>query len=365
MTTRINEMIPVTETGDLLAAVPHLLGFHPGDSLVLLTVDEGSGTPRIGSTLRIDLPCPGQRSGLTDFLLDGPLGRQRPEALIIVVIGRSMSSELCAEHCDDADCCAADAEGESPPHEGLVGVLTRALERAGISIVHALWTEEISQGARWSCYSDPECSGRIADPGSSSVGAAMAAAGSVTFASRAELRELVAPESDTDLARRSARLDALLEQLEDDHDSGRPAADLRAVFAGIERIADGAALTEEDLLRVLLAIADARVRDIVLATAVGERAVAAEQLWLTLVRMAPVPEVADAGALLAFSAYVRGDGALAGAALERVEEARPEHALACLLRHALQAGIPPNELARVALDAAEDARALLHEGGPE
>lgn len=365
MTTRINEMIPVSETGDLLAAVPHLLGFHPGDSLVLLTVHEVSGTPRIGSTLRIDLPCPGQRAGLADFLLDGPLGKQRPEALIIVVIGRDTSAELCVEQCEDTGWCTAEAEGESPPHDGLVRGLREKLENAGIATVHALWAAEISNGARWACYTDSECGGQVSDPTSSSVGAAMAAAGSVTFASREELRDLVRAHSDVELARRSAKLDALLEQLEDEHDADRPAADVRAVFAAIERTAGGSALTEDDLLRVLLAVADARVRDIALAAAVGEQAVAAEQLWLTLVRMAPIPEAADVGALLAFSAYVRGDGALAGAALERVEDARPEHALACLLRHALQAGIPPNELARVALDAAEDARTMLHEDGSQ
>lgn len=365
MTTRINEMIPVAETGELLAAVPHLLGFHPGDSLVLLTVHEISGTPRVGSTLRIDLPCSGQRAGLADFLLDGPLGRQRPEALIIVVIGQDTSAELCAEHCADTDCCIAEVDGESPPHDGLVRLLRQSLEKAGVSTVHALWAAEISEGARWVCYTDPECGGQVADPTSSSVGAAMAAAGSVTFASRDELRDLVAAQSDVELARRSAKLDALLEQLEEEHDSDRPAADVRAVFAAIDRTAGGSALTEDDLLRVLLAVTDARVRDMALSAAVGEQAAAAEQLWLTLVRMAPIPEVADVGALLAFSAYVRGDGALAGVALERVEDARPEHALACLLGHALQAGIPPNQLARVALDAAEDARTMLHEDGPQ
>jgi Domain of unknown function (DUF4192) len=82
-----------------------------------------------------------------------------------------------------------------------------------------------------------------------------------------------------------------------------------------------------------------------------------------LVRKAPPPELADVAALLAFSAYLRGEGALAGVALERIEATRPDHRLGRLLRQALDVGIPPADLAVIARDAADDAQTLIEEDG--
>ncbi|GAB3281029.1 hypothetical protein GCM10027563_10190 [Parasphingorhabdus pacifica] len=207
-----------------------------------------------------------------------------------------------------------------------------------------------------------DCSGDVPDPQGSVLAAAMAASGAVTFDSRKDVEALVAPEADDLVARRAAKLDGLQEDREWQR-SGAAAVqeDLRMVYAGVQRTHDGIALTEDDHARILLALSDSRVRDLVMGTALGDLASAAEQLWLILVRKAPSPELADVAALLAFSAYLRGEGALAGAALQRIESTRPDHRLGNLLRQALDAGLPASELSVIARDAADDARMLIEE----
>ncbi|MBB5156280.1 DUF4192 domain-containing protein [Saccharopolyspora phatthalungensis] len=368
MTTRLNTTISLTEPADVLAAVPHMLGFHPMHSLVVLTLHDLAGTPQFGVTLRTDLPCRMRVCGFGEHLLAGPLGRQQAEAVVLVVVGEKPSGDACRDVCDGScqdppTLSTVDGCDTGPPHADLIDVVSDAFHRAGIVTAHALWVPEIRAGAEWVCYADPECSGAMADPHGSAMAAAMAAAGVVTFGSREELRTLVGPESAETVARWSAKLDLLTEELMEGYDPGKVARDVRTVFAAIERTGSGAALTEDDLLRVLLAVADTRVRDIVLGTALGDTARAAEELWLTLVRKAPDPELAEVAALLAFSAYLRGDGALAGVVLDRIERAQPDHRLGLLLRQTIDAGIPPTELAVIARDAADDARIMLEEDG--
>ncbi|MEV5535449.1 DUF4192 domain-containing protein [Saccharopolyspora shandongensis] len=367
MTTRLNATISLTEPADLIAAVPHMLGFHPTHSLVVLTLYDLAETPTFGVTLRTDLPCPMSVCGFGEHLLDGPLGHRQIEAVILVVVGEKTSSaacgDACAGRCQSLERSTVDDRDTGAPHADLIEVIRDAFHRIGVVTAHALWVPEIRAGAEWECYADPGCSGVIADPRGSAVGAALAAEGAVTFGSRDELRTLVAPESDEALARWSAKLDLLAEERAEGYDPGKVARDVRTVFAAIERVGSGAALTEDDLLRVLVAVSDTRVRDVALGTALGDAARAAEELWLTLVRKAPDPELPEVAALLAFSAYLRGEGVLASAALERIERAQPDHRLGILLRQAIEAGISPADLAVIARDAAEDAQIMLEEDG--
>ena len=76
----------------------------------------------------------------------------------------------------------------------------------------------------------------------------------------------------------------------------------------------------------------------------GIAADGAEHLWAALVRETPDPEAAEPAALLAACALLRGDGALAGIALDRAEQAWPGHRLSRLLRAVWAAGIPPERV---------------------
>src|SRR4051812_23652847 len=50
-------VLRMRDPGELLAALPYLLGFHPRDSLVVLAFGGRSGR-RVGLTQRVDLPPP-------------------------------------------------------------------------------------------------------------------------------------------------------------------------------------------------------------------------------------------------------------------------------------------------------------------
>ncbi|QUH01295.1 DUF4192 domain-containing protein [Saccharopolyspora erythraea] len=355
MTGSLHSTVSLDHLGEILAAVPHLLGFQPEKSLVLMAVSDLSAKPVFGFTLRVDLPPPGHEYEVAEQLLSGAVRSQRADSVVAVVVG---------EQPGDRPPDEPEPPPWDPPHRRLIEVVREILGCAGTSVMHAIWTSEIITGRPWICYDEDECRGAMPDPQISPVGTATAAAGAVTFGSRAEIEALVASEPAGELARRSARLDALTEDLEAErgpHEGLRQ--NLELVTAAIRRTARGAALTEDDHLRVMLAVSDPRVRDIALGTSIGPAARAAEQLWLTLVRKAPAPELADVAALLAFSAYLRGDRVLAGIVLERAEAVRPEHSLTSLLRRSLEVGLPPSKLVVLARDAAEDARTLLQEDG--
>ncbi|MBA8825668.1 hypothetical protein FHX42_003034 [Saccharopolyspora lacisalsi] len=362
-TTPLHSTITLTDPGEVLAAVPHMVGFRPTDSIVFIVVDRQA--QRLGMTLRVDLPPLDRVNDFVEHVVHGPMGNQHVDAVIMAVVGGS-SGDSATEGAPDVAGPgeAASPPASTPPCSELVGMLRDEFGDMGSPVLHAVWTPRIRAESPWWCYGDGR-TGKVPDPDTSPLAAAMAVAGVVTFESREDLAALLTPEGEESIARRSARLDAMYEDIEQERvcAGGSPEADVRIVLAAIRRTADGAALTEEDMLRVLIALSDARVRDLALGTCRTSLATAAEQLWITLVRRAPAPEVADVAALLAFSAYVRGDGALAGIALERVEESRPEHSLGTLLRKALGAGLPPSDLEVAIVDAARDAQLLIDEDG--
>ena len=119
----------------------------------------------------------------------------------------------------------------------------------------------------------------------------------------------------------------------------------------VERaLADAAAgrlrLDDERVVALALALSDLEVRDAALGRCAGPGTDldGAEHLWAALVRETPDPEAAEPAALLAACALLRGDGALAGIALDRAEQAWPGHRLSRLLRAVWAAGIPPERV---------------------
>jgi uncharacterized protein DUF4192 len=320
--------IRLSDPSELIAAVPHLLGFHPRDSVVLLALRGRN----LGLTLRADLVESDQAPLLAEQLL-APIARQRPTGVAVVMIGGEPTS--------DGDL----------PHRGLVDAIDDVLTGSGLPVVHAAWAAETVRGAPWRCYDDPLCAGTVADPETSPLAAATVAAGAVTFSSREEMAELMATEDPAALQRRALLLDAA--------DAEHPMSDRKVTqrLAQLRKLLQAAAtgnlvLSDSVVAEVASALCDHRVRDTCLPWCSGPGAAATEQLWLALVRATPAPERAEPAALLAFTAYLRGDGAFAGVALETALRACPQHSLSGLLRAALEGGLPPELLRSVAADAA-------------
>nr|WP_197523519.1 DUF4192 family protein [Actinokineospora pegani] len=57
MTTKSNATLSLRDGGDLIAALPHLVGFTPADSLVVVSITETGDEAAVGTVMRADLPC--------------------------------------------------------------------------------------------------------------------------------------------------------------------------------------------------------------------------------------------------------------------------------------------------------------------
>jgi hypothetical protein len=320
------------DPGDLIAAVPHLLGFHPTDSLVLLVVERHD----VALTMRADLPPPDHPGGLVERLV-APATRYPGATAVAVVVGGGSGDPP-----------------EDLPHDTLVDALDDALPAVGVPLVLAVWVRATAKGEPWFDYHDAGTSGTTPDPTSTTLAAATAARGHVTYASREAMADVLEPDPPEALARRAALLNRRATNPDPPTDRAVLARGHDLVRAEVVRAADRKRpLTDEEVADLAHALSNPWVRDASLAHCVGEHAASAEVLWTELTRASPTPERAEPATLLAFSAYLRGLGSLASLALERAAEANPGHRLSELLREALDTGLPPDQLRVLAEQAAE------------
>lgn len=120
-------------------------------------------------------------------------------------------------------------------------------------------------------------------------------------------------------------------------------------MAAAARVAAGEPLSDSEMATLGCALGDAQVRDILYALAVGESAGEVESLWALLARTLPPPWRVEALVLIAFSAYARGDGPLAGVSLQEALRCAPDHRMAGMLDTALQSGLRPEDIRDLAL----------------
>jgi hypothetical protein len=114
-------------------------------------------------------------------------------------------------------------------------------------------------------------------------------------------------------------------------------------------VAGGQVLPDAELAELGCALNEVAVRDTLYALAVSEMAGQAEALWALLARALPAPWRVEALVLLAFSAYVRGDGPLAGVSLEAALRCDSDHRMAGMLDTALQSGLRPEQIRELAI----------------
>ncbi|MPY78822.1 MAG: DUF4192 family protein [Actinophytocola sp.] len=347
--------ITLTGVGDTLAAIPHLLGFHPTDSVVLLSGTE-RGTP-LSRTLRGDLP-PDHLIGVAAHDITASLAEDDiSSALLVVIGGQDGGGGLGGEtngcganrNADGDGNKDGNPNGDMLPFARLVDAVRRDLVELGVTEVAAYWVPELAGGARYRCYDDPACTGVMSDPASSVLGAELASRGYVTYGSRAELAALLAPDSEPRVARR----EELIETKRAAGAGSWPlACRLAAVRDGLSAARSGnPTLSDSHIAMLAIALADVEVRDACLATALppdSELAAAAAALWQALTRALPTPERAIPACLAGYAAYMSGDGALAAIAFSAALDADPDHVLAGLLDQALRHGFAPYRLHQLA-----------------
>lgn len=314
--------------GALIAALPAVLGFVPEKSLVLVSIQRGS----LGAVMRADLAD----------VLDGDLDRlarvaagPTPEAAIAVIVDA------------DGALCPMCNEDYRQLSEGLAA----ALAGHGVELRAAHVVDRVQSGAQWHCVDGCGCHGRVDDPASSPLTVAAVVEGRRLYGSRTDLQTVIAADD----GERKAALAELIactesrERAERDADpDGCARRGIRAAIDAAGRAASGEELTDADLAELAHALTDVAVRDTLCALAAGRDAGQAEMLWTLLARRLPEPWRVEALVLLAFSSYVRGDGPLAGISLDEAMRCDPGHRMAGMLDVALQSGMRPEQIRKLA-----------------
>ncbi|MEU7629267.1 DUF4192 domain-containing protein [Nocardia sp. NPDC049220] len=344
--------VRVNDPGELIAAVPAMVGFTPERSVVVLVLRRGNAHGAlVDAVVRFDLEGPDGRR-VRAGTLAGCVARicahdEAVEVLAVIVDDRAEHprSEGDVEH----PRCAAGR------FDALVGALARRLAACDISLGGVWAAGAIAAGEPWWTLSGPDLRGVLRDPATSVVALTHVLEGRPIRGSRSELTALVAVDP---LARAqvAAQLeDALALAREryaraarrgDPNSYSRQALDY--VLWQVANMASGAALLAPELAKLAAALRDRAVRDTMFAVAVGDHAAAAEALWGALARALSGADRAEAAALLGYSAYVHGDGPLAGVALDAALDADPDHPMAVLLDTALRMGMRPERLRRLA-----------------
>jgi hypothetical protein len=322
--------VRLSSPADVLAAVPHLFGFHPARSLVVI----GAGGPRDRLRLgfRYDLPDPP----------DAAAARQIAGHAVAVLAGRRATTAIAVGY------------GEGRLVTPLVDVFATAAGEGGLAVRELLRVED---GRYWSYLCrDVNCcpaEGVPFDPRSHPVTAVMSAAGLPVYPDRAALARTLGPVTgeraaarDQAAQRACARAATLIEQAASRGGSPQRLVIMegrRAVRDAIARYRDGRTITDGDLLAWLaVSLSQLPVRDDAWARMDPEHRDAHLRLWTDLVRDAADPWVPAPAALLAFTAWQCGDGALASVAIDRALACDPGYSMALLLREILDAGVPPS-----------------------
>jgi hypothetical protein len=330
--------VRLSDLGELAASIPHLLGFRPRESVVLVSLT-GPGGCRIGLTVRADIPPTGHAGAVAAVLTRGVL-TDRPSGVLLAVVSETPD--------------AVGVAGDGLPHRGLVREVVLALAEQGVPVPDAILVRD----GRWWSYDCPHpcCAPGAGTPlpvGITELEVAAVATGVVVEQDRDGLAARIArpdPRARNAMAAACARVAVECSEgiLEDGWDAVAEQS-WAAVLDALARSRPGAPtagarLTDHEVARLVWGLRDGAVRDRALALALGADAAAAEQLWTEVTRRAPAPLDAAPATLLAVSTWLRGDGAMADVALARALAGDPDYPLAQLLARALAACMRPSEL---------------------
>ncbi len=315
--------------GALIAALPAVLGFVPENSLVLVSFGGGE----LGSVLRVDLSE--ELVNRVGHLVEVTAAAE-PESVIAVIVDA-----------DGAHCASCIEE-----YRQLCGVLAEALSQHNIELWAAHVVDQVALGGRWHCVDGCGSAGLVDDPSASPLAAAAVLDGRRLYPRRADLQAVIAvadPARGAELAGAVRKQAAKRRAAHRADPSSCSRRDVQDAMSAAFRVACDQSLSDAELAKLGCALSDGQVRDILYALAVGENAGEVESLWALLARTLPQPWRVEALVLLAFSAYARGDGPLAGVSLEAALRCDPDHRMAGMLDTALQSGLRPEHIRELAV----------------
>lgn len=343
--------VRLSDPGELAAGLPSLIGFRPQESLVLVTLAGETGG-RLGMTVRVDIPPPRHAPAVAEALA-GAVAREAPVAAVVAVVSEAPDEPLLGVLGGDGV--------PALPHRLLLREVVLALGSRGTAVRESLL---VRRGRWWSYECPHDCcapgAGTPLPDGPGLLEVASVVAGQVVAEDRSSLAARIGRPEAGETAMAVACLRAGEAQAAAVLAAGADAVaeeSWSAVLAAVDRLRLRGAprLPDADVARLVWGLCDVAVRDRALVLSAGPDADAAGLLWVECTRRAPAPLDAAPATLLAVHAWLRGDGAMAGIALERALASDPGYTLAELLVEGLQAFLPPDELRRWIVTAAEGA----------
>lgn len=320
---------------ELFAAVPHILGFYPQESIVCVVFD---GDSVLGAT-DLDLPEPDEGTqGSVTTLVDFATSFRRVNAVAYLV------------YCDRAE-----RDPDVLPHTDLIDGVTSVTASANLAVRAAMWLRASTPGSAWECYCACGDGGVLPDLRDQPISAACIADGSVVWGSKKELKAQLEPLDDDVLATRATlltRVDKLAPK----------AAWWHVQNAVAEAATRQAPLTDEEAVNLTAALSSGLVRDASMSLAFGAYAAAAESLFRELARGGPGHHRADAAALTGVSALVRDDLTFTRLAVHVALHAHPVHLLATSLLRVLNGEVPQSDLVAAIVSDSHKAARLLESG---
>jgi hypothetical protein len=326
--------IRVSAPEELIELVPYLIGFHPTESLVLIGFDAHTNQVQLG--MRVDLPS----SEVTEPEL---------EANVIALVQALQRSQV-----DEVILILFTNTPEARPLRPIVDALTAALEQLHIGVLDQL----VATDSHWwsMLCADIHC---CPVGGSPRVKASVAAtkatyAGLVARSSREDLEKVFEGEPDPE------RYEPALANAEQRYTEAvlinrTRTADAALCKAEARRHVDDPTrrLTVPQLARIAVALTDITVRD-ELWLSIDDASLDADRLLVELFTRLPQPYLAPPLFLYGWAAWRRGDGTLAGMAVERALESDPTYSAAALLQAAVTHGLDPRSTPKLREGEADD-----------
>ncbi|MGW4891019.1 DUF4192 domain-containing protein [Kitasatospora sp. NPDC004240] len=310
----------------LVDLLPHLFGFHPEDSIVLIGLTPGASEPM--GFVRGGLPAdPAQwqpaTDGMVDFLLHQTASREI----------HTFAAYICPDP-RDPDCGAQSRQ----THQPIAAYLHAACHARGVRLAESLY---ITRTRYWSMLS--------ADPSNLHEGHPIRPA-SGPFAAddlprSTDVLASFEPTAGPEAVQTASHLDAALRALRDEiRSSGHQtvvdeAIDL--VSATIRNLTTGTGPTDEAAARLLLALQYTDVRNVALEHCEPSELEPARKLWHDLARRCVVPfsDLAAAPlALYATTAWAMGEEGIARLGLHAADAADPGYELTRVINNLLNRG---------------------------
>lgn len=296
--------LSIQNPDELVAVIPHLLGFKPEESIVFLPM--GSDLP----VARVDLPTTARDREVVWRSIRDAYGRYSQPGSSLAIV------------CLTADrAMATDVGHEFAARFDSIGIDTRAM----------LWADE----TRWADL-DTRDMGLQTDAARERIAAATVLTGRAQpAATRDSLAESLVGEREP--------VAKLLPETRDAARENTARLEGRWALARMQRFQrDGVRLSDPDAARLLVAVESIPIRDRLWLDMTRGNVGSHVALWTDMTQRAPDEVRAAPASLLGFASWLSGHGALAWCALDQVPKDKP-YALANLVAAAVQTGMHPRE----------------------